>query len=61
MIQVAAHGPYGTYRPARGRERDGGTLYILTQPRSQGLSLPAPKSSWGRGERDPGNEVDFDP
>ena len=27
------------------------------QPRSQGLSLLAPKS--GRGERDPGNEVDF--
>ena len=29
------------------------------QPRSQGLSLPAPKSSRGRGERDPGNEVGF--
>ena len=26
-------------------------------PRSQGLSFPAPKSSWGRGKRDPGNEV----
>ena len=30
---------------------------VLVQPRSRGLSLPAPKSSWGRGERDPGNEV----
>ena len=29
------------------------------QPRSQGLSLPAPQSSRGRGERDPGNEVDY--
>ena len=31
------------------------------QPRSQGLSLPAPQSggrSGGRGERDPGNEVE---
>ena len=28
------------------------------QPRSQGLSLPAPLLSlWGAGERDPGNEV----
>ena len=28
-----------------------------SQPRSQGLSLPTPQSSGGRGERDPGNEV----
>ena len=31
------------------------------QPRSQGLSLPAPQSSGGRGERDPGNEVERSP
>ena len=34
-----------------------GTFLLVSQPRSQGLSLPAPQSSWGRGERDPGKEV----
>ena len=29
------------------------------QPRSQGLSLPAPKSEGARRERDPGNEVEI--